>query len=188
MEYLQDDNLNRRGKSRTKFGGAMLTRLLLILFLLASCSSSGNDVTKTIEISADRLAEIEAKPYTGGNGPGGFAAAALSNPDDGSSPGAVVFTGFGPYLHEMGFKNNMVITEIDGVGVAEIFADRWQVLRLEDPGAYDAAHYKDLIQFIFTRESVDQVVLTIDVKVSATSMSEGQFEPSTEVWQIKFQR
>lgn len=134
----------------------MLIRLLVVLSLLASCSSSGNDVTKTVEISADRLAEIQAKPYTGGNGPGGFSAAALSNPGDDSSPGAVLFTGFGPYLHEMGFKNNMAITEIDGVGVAEIFADRWRALRLGDPGAYDAAHYKDLIQYIFTRESVEQ--------------------------------
>jgi len=82
----------------------------------------------------------------------------------------------------------MVITEIDGVGVAEIFADRWRDLRLNDPSAYDAAHYKDLVEYIFTRESVDQVVLKIDVQVSATSMSEGQYEPSTEVWQINIQR
>jgi hypothetical protein len=165
----------------------MMIRRLVVLFLLVSCSSSGNDVTKTVEISADRLAEIQSKPYTAGNGPGGFSAAALSDPGD-SSPGAVLFTGFGPYLHEMGFKNNMMITEIDGVGVAEIFADRWRTLRLGDPGAYDAAHYKDLIQYIFTRESVDQVVLTIDVKVSATSTSEGQYEPHTEVWQINIER
>jgi len=166
----------------------VLIRLLVVLALLTSCSSSGSDATKTVEISADKLAEIEAKPYTAGNGPGGFAAAALSNPGDGSSPGMILFTGVGPYLHEMGFRNNMVITEIDGVGVAEIFADRWRDLRLNDPSAYDAAHYKDLVEYIFTRESVDQVVLKIDVQVSATSMSEGQYEPSTEVWQINIQR
>jgi len=166
----------------------MLIRLLVVLALLTSCSSSGSDVTKTVEMSADKLAEIAAKPYTGGNGPGGFSAAALSNPGDDSSPGGILFTGFGPYLHEMGFKNNMMITEIDGIGVAEIFADRWRVLRLQDPSAYDAAHYKDLVEYIFTRESVDQVVLTIDVKVSATSIVEGRHEPSTEIWQINFQR
>lgn len=162
--------------------------IAVVLALLTSCSSSGSDVTRTVEISADKLAEIEAKPYTAGNGPGGFAAAALSNPGAGSAPGMILFTGFGPYLHEMGFSNNMVITEIDGVGVAEIFADRWRVLRLNDPSAYDAAHYKDLIEYIFTRESVKQVVLKIDVKVSATSISEGQYEPSTEVWQINIRR
>ncbi|MGB5256393.1 MAG: hypothetical protein WBN07_13280 [Woeseiaceae bacterium] len=159
-----------------------------VLTLLAACSSSASDVTKTVEISGDKLAEIEAKPYSAGNGPGGFAAAALSNPGDGSSPGMIRFTGFGPYLHEMGFAKNMAITEIDGIGVAEIFADRWRVLRLNDPSAYDAAHYKDLIEYIFTRESVNQVVLGIDVNVSATSISEGQYEPSTEVWQINIRR
>lgn len=159
-----------------------------ILALLTSCSSPGSDVTKTVEISAGKLAEIEAKPYTAGNGPGGFAAAALSNPGDGSSPGMIQFTGFGPYLHEMGFTNNMVITEIDGVGVADIFADRWRGLRLNDPSAYDAAHYKDLIEYIFTRESVNQVVLKIDVNVSATSISEEQYEPGTEVWQINIRK
>jgi hypothetical protein len=91
-------------------------------------------------------------------------------------------------LHEMGFKPNMVITEIDGVGVVDIFADRWRVLRLQDPSAYDAAHYKDLIEYIFVREPVDKVVLTIDVNVSITSFIEGQYEPNTEVWQINFQR
>lgn len=162
--------------------------IAVVLALLTACSSSASDVTKTVEISADKLIEIQANPYTAGNGPGGFATAALSNPGDGSSPGMIQFTGFGPYLHEMGFSNNMAITEINGVGVAEIFADRWQALRLKNPSAFDAAHYKDLIEYIFTRESVDQVVLTIDVKVSATSISEGQYEPRTEVWQINIRR
>ena len=166
----------------------MLIRLLVVLALLTSCSSSGHDVTKTVEISAARLAEIKAKPYIGGNGPGGFSAARLSGLADDSSPGGILFTGFGPYLHEMGFKPNMVITEIDGVGAVDIFADRWRVLRLQDPSAYDAAHYKDLIEYIFVREPVDKVVLTIDVNVSITSFIEGQYEPNTEVWQINFQR
>ena len=82
----------------------------------------------------------------------------------------------------------MMLTEIDGVGVVEIFADRWRALRLQDPSAYDAAHYKDLIEYIFGRESVDQVVLTIDVNVSITSLVEGQYESDTEVWQINLQR
>ncbi len=166
----------------------MLIRLLVVLALLTSCSSSSRDVTKTVEISADKLAEIKATPYTGGNGPGGFSAAALSGLVDDSLPGGIRFTGFGPYLHEMGFKNNMMITKIDGVDVVEIFADRWRVLRLNNPSAFDAAHYKDLIEYIFASEPVDQVVLTIDVNVSTTSLVEGQYEPKTEVWQINFQR
>ena len=165
----------------------MLVRLLVVLALLTSCSSSGPDVTKTVEISADRLAQIKATPYTAGNSAGGFSAAALSGLADDSSPDGILFTGFGPYLHEMGFETNMMLTEIDAVGVVEIFADRWRTLRLQNPGAYDAAHYKDLIEYIFVRESVDQVMLTIDVNVSKTSLAEGQYEPNTEVWKINFQ-
>ena len=166
----------------------MLIRLFVVLALLVSCSSSGNDVSKTVEISADRLAEIKAKPYTAGNGPGGFATAALSGLVDNSSPEGIRFTGFGPYLHEMGFENHMTITAIDGVGVVEIFADRWRALRLKDPVAYDAAHYKNLIEYLFAGERGEQVVLTIDVNVSITSLAEGHYEPTTEIWQINFQR
>jgi len=166
----------------------MLFRLLVVLVLLASCSLAGSDVTKTVEISADRLAEIKVKPYTAGNGVGGFSAAALSGVADDGLPGGIRFTGFGPYLHQMGFKNNMMLTAIDGVGVVEIFADRWAPLRLQNPSAFDAAHYKDLIEYIFVRESVDQVLLTIDVNISVSSLVEGQYEPNTEVWQINFQR
>jgi len=163
-------------------------RLLVVLVLLASCSSSGQDVTKTVEISADRLAEIKAKPYTGGNGPGGFSAAALSGFADASAPGGILFAGFGPYLHEMGFEPHMMITAIDGVDVVEIFAGRWRNLRLKDPGALDAAHYKDLIEYIFAREPGDQVLLTIDQNVSITSLVAGKYDPETVTWRINFQR
>lgn len=166
----------------------MSIRLFVILAFLVSCSSSGYDISKTVEISADRLAEIKAKPYTGGNGAGGFATAALSGLAGDSTPDGILFTGFGPYLHEMGFQNHMMITAIDGVGVAEIFADRWRALRLQDPGAFDAAHYKDLIEFIFAGEPGDQVVLTIDLNVSIASLAAGQYTAETETWQISFQR
>jgi hypothetical protein len=50
----------------------------------------------------------------GARGPGGVSAAALSGSDDGNGPEGIAFTGFGPYLHEMGFTPAMMITEIDG--------------------------------------------------------------------------
>lgn len=90
-----------------------LLAFLMFSVLLISGSSPGADASRTVDISADRLAEIRAKPYTAGNNPGGFAAAALSNPGDDSGGGGVRFIGFGPYLHEMGFTSNMVITAID---------------------------------------------------------------------------
>lgn len=100
----------------TYFEKAMHQRLLAFLMfsvLLISCSSPGADASRTVDISADRLAEIRAKPYTAGNNPGGFAAAALSNPGDDSGGGGVRFIAFGPYLRAMGFTSNMVITAID---------------------------------------------------------------------------
>jgi hypothetical protein len=161
----------------------MFIRKLAVLVLIASCSSCGSDVTKTVDVSADRLAEIRAKPYFAGNNAGGFAAAALSNPGDGSS-GEVRFTGFGPYLHEIGFTPDMAITAINGVGVADIFATRWQSLRLGSPGAFDAAHYKDLVEYLFIEDRGGKLMLDIDVNVSATSVAAGDVLPGKEAWQI----
>ena len=152
----------------------MFIRKLAVLVLLAACAGCSSDVTKTVDMSADKLAEIQATPYTAGNTAGGFAAAALSNPGDGSS-GEVRFTGFGPYLHEIGFTPDMAITAINGVGVADIFATRWQPLRIGDPSAFDAAHYKDLVEYLFVEERGGKLILDINVNVSATSK---------ETWQI----
>lgn len=164
----------------------MLIRKLAISAIVASlaaCSSAGSDVTKTVDIAADKLAEIAATPYVGGNGPGGFAAAALSNPGDGSA-GEIRFTGFGPYLHEIGFTPDMAITAINGVGVAEIFASRWQPLRLGDPSAFDAAHYKNLVEYLFIEDRGGKLLLDIDVKVSARSAAAGDITPGSETWQL----
>ena len=161
----------------------MFIRKLAVLVLIASCSSCGSDATKTVDVSADRLAEIRAKPYFAGNNAGGFAAAALSNPGNGSS-GEVRFIGFGPYLHEMGFTPNMTITTINGVGVADIFATRWQQLRIGNPSGFDAAHYKDLIEYLFVEDRGGKLILDINVNVSATTAAAGDITPGKETWQI----
>lgn len=100
---------------------------LAVLVLLISCSSSGADISKTIEISTDQLAEIRANPYIGGNGPGGFAAAALSNPG-GDSNGEIHFTGFGPYLHEIevAIDVNASVTSVVA-GKVESNKERWRI-------------------------------------------------------------
>jgi len=135
----------------------MIVRLLLVLTLLAACSSNGQDVTKSLDVSAARLAEIKSKPYTAGNGPGGFAAAALSGSGDDSKS--------------------------DG-----IFYDRWKNLRLQSPDAFDAAHYKDLIEYIFAKEPGDSVVISIDVDVSTADILAGITEREPETWRINFLR
>jgi len=164
----------------------MHIRLLLITMFLGACSASGNDVARSIEISAARLAEIKSKPYTPGNGPGGFAAARLSGLGDDSAPEGILFLGYGPYLHEMGFVRGMMIIAIDGRGVNEIFASRWQELRLQDPAAFDAAHYKDMVEYIFRKQSGDQVLISIDMNASSVKKDVDTHQPAIENWQVHF--
>lgn len=164
----------------------MIIRLLLVLAFLSACSSGGADVSKTIDVSAAKLAEIHSKPYSAGNGPGGFAVAALSGYGENPGPDGIVFAGVGPYLHEMGFTSSMSITAINGKGVNEIFADRWKVLRLKSPDAFDAAHYKDLIEYLFAKERGDGVLINIDVKPTTADLIAGNNKEGPEVWRINF--
>jgi hypothetical protein len=159
-----------------------------VLTFLVACSSGGADVSRTIDVTAAELAQIKAKPYTAGNGPGGFAAAALSGFGENTGPDAIVFTGVGPYLHAMGFTSSMSITAIDGLGVEEIFAERWKGLRLKAPDAFDAAHYKDLIEYIFAKEPGDSVLISIYVKPSTADLLAGNNKEGPEVWRLDFLR
>jgi len=165
----------------------MFIYLLVIGILLSGCSAADNDVARSIELSATRLAEIKSNPYSPGNGPGGFAAARLSGTGDDSAPEGILFLGYGPYLHEMGFGRGMMITAIDGVNVNEIFASRWQGLRLQNPAAFDAAHYKDMIEYLFRRQPGDQVLIRIDMNASNVKKDSSEHEPVIENWQINFE-
>lgn len=164
----------------------MIIRLIIVLTILAACSDSG-DATRVFEISAARLAEIKSKPYTPGNGPGGFATASLSGIADAAWPEGILFTGYGPYLHEMGFGRDMMITAIDDVSVNDIFVSRWQALRLHKPSGFDAAHYKDLIEYIFRKQPGDHVMISVDLNASTAAMIDGTYEPEIELWRINFQ-
>ncbi len=166
----------------------MAIRLLVIAVLLSACSASGNDVAKSIDLSAARLAEIRDKPYTPGNGAGGFAAARLSGLGDDAAPDGILFLGFGPYLHEMGFGRGMMITAIDGLGVNDIFSNRWQSLRLHNPAAFDAAHYKDMVEYVFRKQPGDQVLISIDMNASTVRKDNITHQPAIENWRINFNR
>ena len=168
--------------------GARMRRLLSTLTILAALAACGPGADRTLELSSERLAEIRAKSYIGGNGPGGFALARLSGIDGNTWPAGIHFTGHGPYLHEMGFLPDMMITAIDGVGVDEIFAGRWRGLRLADPSAFDHMHYKDLVEYLFVEEQRDAVTLTVDLDVSTYDMDAGEYRPRTETWRIEFER
>jgi len=166
----------------------MIARASLMLILVATLAACGPGADRTLQLSAERLAEIRAKPYIGGNGPGGFATARLSGIDGNSWPVGIHFTGHGPYLHEIGFPPDMMITAIDRVGVDEIFAERWRGLRLRDPSAFDHMHYKDLIEYLFLERSRDAITLTVDLDVSTYDMESGEYRPRTETWRIELDR
>ncbi len=165
----------------------MVIRLFIIATLLVGCSAAGNDVSKSISLSAARLAEIKSNPYTPGNGPGGFAAARLSGTGDDSAPEGILFLGYGPYLHAMGFGRGMMITAIDGLDVNEIFTSRWQGLRLQNPAAFDAAHYKDMIEYLFRKQPGDHVLISIDINASNVKKNSSAHESAIENWQIDFE-
>lgn len=150
---------------------------LLILPLLIGC---GPDISRTVELTPAKLGEIRETPYVGGNGPGGFATARL---EPGNSP-RILFTGFGPYLHEMGFVPGMSLTHIDAQPVDALFAERWAALRLGDATAYDAAHYADLIRFLFVERDGGRVDLTVEIGRGAALATDGAYRPGTETWRI----
>ncbi len=176
--------------------GIVNIRLLIMVIFLTACSESTHDAEKSFEISAARLAEIKKNPYTPGNGPGGFAAARLSGTEDDPQPEGIHFLGFGPYLHEFGFDPGMSITAIDGVPVTEIFAERWKSLRLQKPEGFDAAHYKDMVQYIFRNQPGEHVVIRVDmnestidslaVNKSNATLKIGSHRLATEEWRINF--
>jgi hypothetical protein len=166
----------------------MNIRFLIVITFLTACSSNGQEVTKTLQISPEKLAEIRSNPYTGGNGPGGFSAAALAVAEDGNGPQGIAFTGFGPWLHEMGFTPNMMITAIDGRNVHEIFTDRWMALRLQAPDAFDAAHYKDFIEYLFSSEPGTSVAIGLHVERSPADLVAGTTPEKSQVWRIDFLR
>lgn len=166
----------------------MIPRRLFGLIFVAGLVACGPGADRTLQVSAERLAEIRAKPYIGGNGPGGFATARLSGIDGNHWPAGIHFTGHGPYLHEMGFLPDMMITAIDGVGVDEIFAERWRGMRLQDPSAFDHMHYKDLVEYLFLEGERSAVSLTVDLDVSVYDMEAGEYRPRTETWRLELKR
>lgn len=158
--------------------------LLLIVICSVGCSPG---VDRSIDLSADRLAEIRSTPYVGGNGPGGFATARLAGYEDETETAAIEFTGFGPYLHAMGFRQGMTIRSVNGVPVLEIFTARWNQLRLEDAAAYDAEHYRDLIEYLFAGDAgniLDLEVWSEGYRLAMAAGVEGA-EPVDGIWRIR---
>jgi len=164
----------------------MTIRLVAILLLITACSSSPDyEFSRTLHVSAEKLAEIKGKPYVKryrGGGP----AARLAGLDDDPWPAGILFLDYGPYLEGLGFGKRQMIVEIDGKGVHAIFDDRWKTKSIRRPAGFHRDHYEDLIRYLFDKESGEQVVVTMYLNVPMTEKMIGNYSPEVEYWQIIF--
>ncbi len=162
----------------------MTIRMGCVLLLLAACTSSADyEISKTLHVSAERLAEIREKPYVKryrGGGP----AARLSGLDDDPWPDGILFMDYGPYLEELGFEKRQMLVEIDGKSVQDIFYDRWKTKRIRRPAGFDSDHYRDLIRYLFDKEPGEQIVVKMYLNVPMSQSKIGAYIPEVEYWQI----
>lgn len=164
-------------------GSCPAVRIVGIAALLALLSGCDARADKSLEVSAARIAEIRETPYVPGNNRGGFATARLAGIDS-EETGAVEFTGFGPYLYELGFRQGMSIRAIDGADPRDVLADRWAALRLADASAYDAEHYRDLVRYLFLEQGKESVDLTVAIPRETELATSGAYREGVETWRI----
>jgi len=163
-------------------------RLAAVAGLLACLAGCEADAARSLVVTGETLAKIRETPYVGGNGPGGFATARLAGLSAEDTRTGIHFTGFGPYLYELGFRPDMRITAIDGADPRRIFESRWARLRLKDASAYDAEHYLDFIEYLFLEQDSRSVTLTVEIPRSLEFATRGEYRAGTETWRLAIER
>jgi hypothetical protein len=169
----------------------MKTRwLILALLFLASCSSEREPpITRTVTVSAAKLAEIRAAPKVvvyPKSGPSRFARLGGMEQDP-WPPGVMLYTP-DPYMEQLGFGEGHMIAKIDGKRVHEIFVPRWQKLRIRRPAGFDAGHYNDMLSYIFLEHQQKSMLLTVYVGVTMRAEEIPSYQPVMERWQVNFER
>ncbi|MEL7187736.1 MAG: hypothetical protein AAFN50_15075 [Pseudomonadota bacterium] len=169
------------------------TFLALILcfgaFSAAGCSSSEDqEISRTLHVSPEKLAEIQREPWVKRFRNRGGPAARLGGLEDDSWPEGILFLEYGPYLHELGFAKRQMLIEIDGEGANDIFVDRWKRKRIKRPRSFHADHYEDLIIYLFDVDPGDERVLKMYLNVPTSASEVGSYEPEVEYWRIVFDR
>ena len=86
-------------------------------------------ISRTLHVSADKLAEIKRKPYVKRYQSGGGPAARLAGLEDDPWPDGILFMEYGPYLKELGFAKGQALVKNEGKSVHSIFLDRWEKYR-----------------------------------------------------------
>jgi len=162
-----------------------LIRLVAILFLMAACSSSPDyEFSRTLHVSAERLAEIQSQPYVKRYQSGGGPAARLAGLDKDPWPEGVLFLEYGPYLEGLGFGRQQMLVEINGKGAHDIFNDRWKKMRIKRPAGFHRDHYEDLIRYMFDKRPGDEIVVTMYMNVPMSSSKIASYSPEVEYWKI----
>lgn len=167
----------------------MMFRIVLALLLLAACSPVPDvKISKTVEVSAERLAEIRSNPYVKRYKRGSDPSARLGGLEGDPWPAGVMFLSevMDPYLEDLGLKPGITIAAINGKKAHEIFVERWQKKRGRRPAGFTNDHYKDLISYLFLENKWNQFVMTVYLDVPSSSDEIRSYVPKIENWRIKF--
>ena len=164
--------------------------LVLALIFLASCSSEREPpITRTVTVSAAKLAEIRAAPKAvvyPKRGPSSFAR--LGGIEKDPWPPGVMLYSPDPYMAMLGFGEGHMIAKIDGKPVHDIFVPRWRNLRIRLPAGFDASHYNDMLSYIFLEHQQKSMMLTVYVGVTMRAEEITSYQPVMERWQVNFER
>jgi hypothetical protein len=166
----------------------MISRIAWVLLLLVSCSPiSDVKITKTLSVSAERLAEIRGNPHPKRYLRESLPLARLVAQDKSPLLPGILLYGVvnDPYLDELGFAEDMMIAAINGRKVQDIFTSRWQKLRLRRPAGFHNTHYRDLIEYLFIENQWDQFVVTVYLNVPSDIKDWPAYVPKVEHWRIK---
>lgn len=164
----------------------MIIRIVLALLLLASCSKSPDiKVARTLQVSAERLAEIRSNPHRKRSPRDSAPGARISGLAGDAWPPGILFYGWAmdPYLEELGFTTSTLIVAINGKKVHDIFNSRWR--RHGRLGGFYPANYQDLIEYLFLENKWDQFVVTVYVDVPGDATEVPSYAPKIEHWRIR---
>ena len=164
--------------------------LVLALLFVASCSSEREPpITRTVTVSAVKLAQIRAAPQVVVYPKGGASSfARLGGIDKDPWPPGVMLNHADPYMAMLGFAEGHLIAKIDGKSVHEIFVPRWRKLRIRLPAGFDASHYNDMLSYIFLEHQQKSMLLTVYVGVTMRAEEITSYQPVMERWQVNFER
>lgn len=164
--------------------------MLAVVCVLAACSRKPEpEITRTVSVSAERLAQIRMNPHIKGSLRGSAPAARMGGiEDDPWPPGIMFFSEMEPYLGDLGFEPGKMIMAIDGKTAHDIFIPRWKKRGGIRPGGFSRDHYKDLIEYLFVENAWRKLVIMVytDVPGSYEVLKDGGYKPKVEHWLIRF--